>query len=61
MIGEDVRSAARRNGLELTEAEVAKLAKNADHIEHMAETVRGYATGGVEPASVFHAGQDDVR
>jgi hypothetical protein len=53
---DQVGSAAERGGLELTEDEVRKLIKNATRDRRLAQAVRKYATGDVEPAGVFHAG-----
>ncbi|MFI5269526.1 MAG: hypothetical protein ACHQ7M_19285 [Chloroflexota bacterium] len=58
---DQVRSAAERNSLELTDAEASKLVKNASRGRRLAEAVRKYATSNVEPAGIFHAGNADGR
>jgi ribosomal protein L12E/L44/L45/RPP1/RPP2 len=52
---EDVRAAAERAGLQLTEAEADKLVKGVSRGRRMSEVLRKYVTPDVEPAGVFGA------
>jgi hypothetical protein len=58
---DQVLRAAERGGLELTDEEASKLARNASRDRRLAQAVRKYATAGVEPAGVFQAGGPDGR
>ena len=53
---EEVRSAAARGGLELTDEEAGRLVKGVGRQRRLVEEVRKYAGGNVEPAGVFRAG-----
>jgi len=62
LTAEEVRAAAARNGLELTEQEAARLVKGASRGRRLAEEVRASAgPQDVEPAGVFHAGGSHGR
>lgn len=58
---EEIRAAAARNGLELTDQEAAGLVKGASRGRRLAEAVRAYAAPETEPAGVFNAGRTDGR
>ncbi|HVA25581.1 MAG TPA: hypothetical protein VMW62_14445 [Chloroflexota bacterium] len=58
---DQVRNAAARGGLDLTEAEAGQLVKGASRDRRLAEAVRKYATRDIEPAGVFRAGDIDGR
>ncbi len=53
MTVDEVKTAAERAGLSLSEAEAAKLLKGAARERRMAEALRKHITPDLEPASVF--------